>query len=285
MTSLALRTLLPEDVGALAALAQREGRNVHAGEYERFLRLEGAAGIAVEQDGALVGAITAIRYFEHGFLGPAVVQRGPDAVGIALLLIGRAVEGLLRSGAAYVETEASAEEAALLRPLGFETLRRTLVLEREPGAGRPSLSTVSFEDPHLLDVGILDAGVAGFGRKEYIAQLTREVPQSARVLERHGEVEGYIVARRSRRGYHLGPLVTRDAGSEGARDLVRDAVAPIASWPIVALVPEPSALLRDLAAEGFAQVGTLERMRAGRGPAAPAEPTATEWLLGGRITG
>jgi hypothetical protein len=106
-------------------------------------------------------------------------------------------------------------------------------------------------------------------------------------VERDGEVAGYVLARRSRRGYHLGPLVTRAGDAETARLLLADALESVAGWPVVALAPEGSALLEALKAGGFAEVGTLTRMRTGvpGREADDAGPGATEWLVGGRITG
>jgi predicted N-acetyltransferase YhbS len=285
VTSLTLRALTPADAAPLAHLAQRAGRNVHESEFARFLALEGAAGLVVERDGATVGAITHMRYFEHGFLGPVVVEKGSDSTGVSLHLVGRALETLLRTGAAYVEVEASPDEAHLLRPLGFTTLRRTLVMERPAHERSPTGRTVPMASRHLLDLGILDASAVGFGRKEYVVALARDLPEAARALEHDGDVEGYVVARRAKRGHLVGPLVTRDASVASATTLLEDAVAPLSASSIVALVPEPSALLPELDRFGFAQVGTLERMRAGKPPEPGSGPSATGWLLGSRITG
>lgn len=278
-----MRFLLPEDGEAVARLAQRDGRNVDETEYARFLRLEGASGIAASRDGELVGAITAIRYFEHGFLGPAMVPEENDA-GLALLLVGRAVEALRRSGASYIETEASAQDAPLFEGLGFQTIHETVVLQRDPSSATQSLSTIALSDEHALDVGILDAGVAGYGRKEYILALRDACPHGARVLERHGEVEGFIVARRAKRGHHLGPLVTRGADLADAKALLIDAIAALSDSPLVVLAERTSPVIPLLEAQGFTEVGSLRRMRAGERASADAA-LGTQWLTGGRLTG
>lgn len=285
---LEVRPLTRDDLPALVALAHQQGRNVHRSEYERFLDLEGAHGLVLARDGALLGAVTVIRYFESGFIGPVVLDGGPDAVGLSILLLQQAVEGLQRSGVGLLEAEAADGEAQLLAGLGFAPVRRTLVLERPPaGPTGAAVSTVPMEPHHLLDVGALDASVVGYGRKEFLLALRDGHPEGARVVETAGEASGYVLVRRSRRGYHLGPLVTRDADPAEARALLADALESAAGWPVVALVPESSGLLGTLVEAGFQPVGGLVRMRAGA-PGRPAgEPAApaTEWVLGSRLTG
>lgn len=284
-----LRPMTREDLPAVVALAHAEGRNVHRSEYDRFVGLEGAHGFVLYRDGALVGAVTAMRYFENGFLGPVVLGSGPGSVGVSILLLQRAIETLQRGGVALLDAEAGDVEAAVLSGLGFQALRRTLVLERPAAAptGRLSLST-PMEPRHFLDIGALDAEVVGHGRKEFLLSLMEETPAGARVVERDGDVAGYVLVRRSRRGYHLGPLVTRTGDEEAAQALLADALESVAGWPVVALAPEGSPLLDLLRARGFAEVGGLTRMRTGvpgRAVEETAGPAATEWLVGSRITG
>lgn len=136
----------------------------------------------------------------------------------------------------------------------------------------------------MLDIGALDAAVAGYGRKEYLDALRREHPDGARVVERGGDIAGYALLRRAPRGWHLGPLVTRAGDAEHARALVRDALAR-ADGAIVALVPDEPAALALWRAEGFREVGSLAHMRAGTAELDSASLPATQWALGGRITG
>ena len=285
-----LRAMTREDVPAVVALAQAQGRNVHPSEYDRFVGLEGAHGFVLFRDGALEGAVTAMRYFENGFLGPVLLGPGPDSVGFSILLLQRAIETLQRSGVALLDAEAGDVEAAVLSRLGWRPLRRTLVLERPAAAatGRLSIST-PMEPRHLLDIGALDADVVGHGRKEFLLSLMEENPGGARVVERDGDVAGYVLVRRSRRGFHLGPLVTREGDAEAARALLADALESVAGWPVVALAPEESPLLDALRSGGFEEVGGLTRMRTGvpgREVAEPeGAPVATECLVGSRITG
>lgn len=269
-----------DDLGALDAMCA--SRNVHRREYERFIGLEGAHGLVAAVEGHVIGAVTAMRYFEHAFLGPVLTHADQDAVGVSLALVAGAVEGLQRSGATIIEAQATRDEAVVLGNLGFEAVGHTVVMERAAAALAAHDGTRAMREDDLLDVGALDADAAGFGRKEYLAWLRREHPDGARVVERDGEVAGYALARRSRRGWHLGPLVTRGADAEAAASLARAVVAPVASWPVVALASDDdaAALLRGV---GFERVGGLVRMRAGERP--PMDGAVRQWALGGRMTG
>lgn len=279
--ALVLRPMGREDVAAVGALALDQGRNVDARDYERFLGLEGARGLVVERDGALLGAATVMRYFEHAMLGPVLVRQEGD--GLAIALLAHLIEAMQRDGVTTIEAEAGAGEEPILARMGFDVLRKTLVLERPPGGSVEGAGSVAMRTHHLLDVGSLDAAAVGWGRKEYIAALARELPAAARVLEADGDVVGFALLRRAPRGYALGPIVTRSAGTEDAAHLVRDALNVAAGERVVMLVPESSALLPALEREGFRAVGALTRMRAG--PAAQPRADATEWALGSRITG
>lgn len=286
---LELRPMTKEDIPDVVALAQARGRNVHRSEYDRFVGLEGAHGFVLRRGGVLEGAVTAMRYFENGFVGPVLLGPGPDSVGFSILLLSRAIEALQRSGVALLDAEAAEGEQAVLAGLGFRELRRTLVLERPAQAptGQPP-RTAPMEPRHFLDIGALDAEAVGHGRKEYLLALMEETPSGARVVERDGEVAGYVLVRRSRRGYHLGPLVTRAGDAEAARLLLADALEGVAGWPVVVLAPEGSGLLDELRSGGFQEVGGLARMRTGvpgRDVAEAGGPGATEWIVGGRITG
>lgn len=270
------------DLPALDILCR--DRNVHTREYERFVELEGASGLILTDESGVIGAVTSMRYFEHGFLGPVLLRPTVDGVGLAIALLAHAIEGLQREGVNVIEAEAADEEALVLRSMGFEAIRTTLVHQRGPGPAPSSGATRPMMPADLLDVGALDADAAGWGRKEYLATLQHEHPEGARVTEQEGDITGYALVRRSRRGYHVGPIVTRGDDEALASLLLRDAVASVASWPLVALSPAEPRMQASLERAGFTKVGELTRLRAGRRDDA-GRAAAAEWLLGGRITG
>lgn len=267
--------MTPTDLAAVQTLCVE--RNVHDREYERFLALEGAFGFVLELGEQIVGAVTAMRYFEHGFLGPVLLPPEQEGVGLSLALTTHVVRGLHDSAVTCIETEATADEAIVLQNLGFERVRKTFVMERRPKpAGADETRAMTRLD--MLDVGALDAEAYGFGRKEYLVSLFDEFPEGARVIEKDGDIEGFAMLRRSKRGYHLGPVVTKT--SDPTR-LIEGAIAQVAGYPIVALAPEGESA-EALARVGFEAVGELVRMRSGQ---PPTHGAATAWASGGRITG
>lgn len=284
MERLELRRLTRDDLDAMGQLVRAEGRNLHPDELPRFLALEGAYVVGVLRDGDLVGMITALRMFDHGWVGPVMMRGGEDAVGLSTVLAQEVVGGLQRLGVDLLYADATASEAVLLERMGFERVRRTLILERAPAKLDAPPRTQALEARHALDVGALDAAAAGYGRKEYILELAQAFPEGARVLADGEDVRGYALMRRSRRGFALGPVVTSEDDVEAAEALVADAVASAPTWPIVTLVPEGSPLLPALARLGFEEVGGLVRMRAGQREAGEGG-AATEWAAGGRMTG
>lgn len=268
-----------DDLPAVERLV--EGRNVHPDEYARFLKLEGGHGFMLESDdGALVGATTVFRCFERAVLGPTLLAAHAEGPGTALAMLGASIQQLQHDGVTLLEAEAGDVETPLLEAMGFRAVRRTLILERPPGPTGLAPATRAMERADLLDVGALDADAVGYGRKQFIAALL----DGARVREAaDGAIDGFVAVRRARRGYHLGPLVTRASDVDGAKRLALDAVGAVSSWPVVALAPAQSALVAALEEAGFAQVGALTRLRAGDKAAAPE--VAHEWLVGSRLTG
>lgn len=269
-----------EDAQLVGELAIARGRNAGAQDYRRFFALEGASGLVLTREGSILGAATVMRYFDHAFLGPVILRE--DADGLAIALLAKLIESMQRDGVGVIEAEAGAFEEAILSRMGFQVLRATIVLERAPGGLADRAGSAPMDERHILDVGALDADAVGYGRKEYIMALRAEHPNGARVVEREGEVAGYVLVRRTPRGAALGPLVTRPGARDEARALLRDALSEVAGERVVALVPDGSALLPDLEREGFQRVGALARMRAGERDEALS---ATEWAIGGRITG
>lgn len=281
--------MVADDVPAIARLARAQGRNAGEEEYARFSTLEGARGFVIERDGELLGIATVMRYYEHGFLGPVILHEGADSGGLAIALLAQLIEAVQRDGVHVLEAEAGRVEEAILARMGFETIRRTAVYERAPAEDTGGAGSEPMRDHHLLDVGSLDASVVGFGRKQYLAALMRDHPDGARVVLRGGDVAGYVLMRRAPHGFQLGPLVTRDDDLKVAAALLRDALATARGAYVVALAPEQGASAELLEQHGFRRVGELARMRGGTrdapGEARDAEAGATQWVLGGRITG
>lgn len=279
-----MRPMDRDDIAEVAALAREQGRNTTAEEYERLLGLEGARAWVLVRNDELIGAATAMCYFEHGFLGPLILRAGSDSAGLAIALLAQLIEAIQREGVHVIDAEAAPAEAAILERMGFTKLRETLVMERRASSVAPERETTPMEARHLLDVGELDATLVGFGRKQYLDALRRELPARARVIERAGGLSGYALVRRGARGYHVGPLVTREPDAQAATTLLRGALASV-DGPVVALVPADGPAVALLEKEGFQSVSALTRMRAGARDAPGGKGEATEWLIGGRMTG
>lgn len=272
----------PEDLPELRALVEAEGRNVAGDEYERFLKLEGGAGLVLRAPDGIVGAVTMMRHFEHGIIGPLVTTPRLSA-SLTLALYGHAVEKFQKAGVLRVDIEATEDESRILEKMGFVRMRETLVMERAPAAVEGGAAGVEpLQAAHMLDLGAMDAGAVGYGRKEYLESLRRREDAAAYATTDAGELRGYVFLRPAKRGYHLGPLVTAAGQLDDARSLLRAAVAHAADTRLVALAAESTPLMAALTEMGFREVGRLARLRAGE--QAP-ERTATEWLVGSRLTG
>src|SRR5262249_49191872 len=129
--------------------------------------------------------------------------------GVGRALMEYALTRLDRLGVPTVRLDATPLGQPLYEQLGFVT---EYVLTRFEGPA-PSVEAAGGGRParpaHLEGLVRVDCAGAGPGRGKILRRLFAEYPGEARVVERQGRVEGYLMARPGARALYVGPCVAR----------------------------------------------------------------------------
>lgn len=221
------RPLEARDVPEAVRLVNAEGWAFDELEFHRMLALGG--GVAVDVGGALTGLLTLITHSKLAWIGNVAVR--PEARG-------------KRLGARLVDAALAAARARRVETVGlFSVLPAVSLYERAGfrGAGRVvswrgvtdgSRRLPANVAPLTLDrvneVARFDAPLAGDDRSRMLRVLAAEFPASSFVLEDARGIRGFVVAKTSRSGAEIGPLVARSGDAAALAVLFDAALAALA---------------------------------------------------------
>lgn len=130
---------------------------------------------------------------------------------------------------------------------------------------------------HWPQVLALDATAFGGSREVVLRNLAARQPKTALVVERDGELAGFVLGREGRAALQIGPLVARD--DQTACDLLGAALAragapPAPAAPVYVDIADHAAALQAWAlAQGFEVQRPFTRMAHGRRGYAPGDAT------------
>ena len=208
---LAIRVMRPDDIPAGQRLREQAGWNQTADDWRRLLDWEPDGCFAAELGGAVVATATTTVYGPAlAWIGMVLVDEGQRRRGIGKALFGHAMGYLDGRGVATIGLDATPDGKALYDQLGY---RDAYGLERRigrppdlpPGDARP------LAEADLPAVLGLDERASGCDRARILRALHAGAPDGCFVVERGGELAGYLLGRPGTRAWHLGPLVARDA--------------------------------------------------------------------------
>src|SRR5262249_21357750 len=81
-----------------------------------------------------------------------------------------------------------------------------------PSAPVPGVQTAC--ERHLDGILQLDRAVTATDRSKVLRRFLQEQPDAVRVVERGGQVDGFLMARRGARAWQIGPCLARDGAGE-----------------------------------------------------------------------
>ena len=220
-------------------------------------------GIAVEQDGQLVGTALWWPYGENfASAGMIIVAASAQRRGIGGALM---TELLEQTGRRMVILNSTEEGYALYAKLGFvadgAVHQHQAVLDQVPQVeGDDAIRNFASEDFDALMA--LDREASGMDRRALIDALIAN--GTVRVIERDGAMTGFGFGRRWGRGYVIGPVVAPDMS--GARALIADLAAPYQGGFVRIDVTLASRLSPWLEEIGLPKVGQVTSMALGTPP-------------------
>lgn len=228
MTTRSLDPALPRDllltedhIEACLALSAEAGWNQTGADWRMLLQLGQGFGLQTA-DGHLVATALALPFAgPFAWISMVLVTPAWQRRGLASRLMRRAIQAI-EAGGRIPMLDATPAGRAVYRALGFTDgwgftrwsgtapSAHAARLASPPSPGALPRPIKEGDWPRLL---ALDRPVFGADRSALLRALWQRQPRAAWLLERQGELLGFLLGRDGRHATQLGPLVARDAAS------------------------------------------------------------------------
>jgi ribosomal protein S18 acetylase RimI-like enzyme len=176
----------------------------------------------MEVDGKPVGHVFSISYGKLGWIGLLIVKAEYRGKGIGTVLTKKAMNYLTDRGVETIKLEAVSTIANLYRKLGFvdeyDSLRFMGVKRKTTLPSSCHVRPLKKEE--LTKLAVFDAEYFGADRIKVLSRLYRDNPQLCFVSQVQSKIVGYIMCRKTKDGYKIGPWVCRPENPEVARQLL-----------------------------------------------------------------
>lgn len=214
------RKMRPVDIPGGLELCRASGWNQLARDWELFLKLSPLGCRVAVNNGHVVGSVATLR-FQHCFSWISMVLVDPAArgqgVGTQLLYEALNLLGDMRT----IRLDATPAGHAIYRKLDFqdecwlsrmELIAPSTVLPVQDNVARPMMPA------DLPDVLKLDREVFGADRQIILEWMFTGAPEYSWIVNRAGQLAGYMFGRHGFVFEHLGPVIAHD--HETAQQLV-----------------------------------------------------------------
>jgi len=259
-----LRLLRPSDIAAAMRLSAEAGWNQVAADWQIFLDLGEAYGLATRDDGRLIATAATLPHGKSfAWISMVLVAEDCRRRGLARWLLRHCANRLL-DRQLVPGLDATPAGRAVYLGLGFQDCwsMRRLVLHgafrhdnRERGDDALVRPLQAGDWPALF---AYDRAVFGGDRGVLLRRLSDRLPGAALVAKRSGRLDGFILGRDGRVMTQIGPLVAENENT--AQALLRHALRMQASPLAIDLADRHERLGRWLVERGFAVERPLTRM-------------------------
>jgi len=262
---ISIRLLTEDDLKAADAIL---GSAFHrseswANDLHLFQKLQPDGIILAHKREMPAGMVASITYSNYAYVGMMGVHQDFQRQGIGLALMQHLLARLDQQGVGQVILDASPFGQPLYEKLGFVALKEVYVLQRQTGQltfqRSRDVQSLSLQDLDLITAS--DKQAFGADRSRLLQALVQIHSKRAFfVINKHGGVDGYLIAQRNR----IGPWVMQS--SEKAELMLRAALSLPFPGPISVAVPSENmdavTLLQD---NGFKIVRVNRHMMRGLG--------------------
>ncbi|MDP6831675.1 MAG: GNAT family N-acetyltransferase [Alphaproteobacteria bacterium] len=196
--------LTSSDVDGAVALNAEAGWNQNGADWR--LMLEQGEGTGVSDNGALVASSMLLpQGGRFGWIAMILVTPHWQRKGLASRLMRRCIE---RAEALGLVAGLDATEAGrrVYLPLGFQDIYSLTRWQAENPNVEAADGVRAMSASDLDAVAAWDAEIFGAPRPDLLAHLHGRCPGRAFVLERDGELQGFVLARDGRLATQIGPL-------------------------------------------------------------------------------
>jgi ribosomal protein S18 acetylase RimI-like enzyme len=222
-----IRQMTAADVSLGMRLKEQAGWNQLEADWRRFLAMQPDGCIVAEVDGAPVGTAVGCIFGSVAWIAMVLVDVAVRGRGIGKALVEHTVSFVEGQGATCVRLDATPLGRPVYEKLGFLP---QFSLTRYAGAlaveARPPASSNTPQTPARIArrddfdaILALDRSVTRTDRRKFLLRLFSERPDM-QLVERGGNVEGYLAVRHGSGALQLGPCI---ASADGGERLLRDA--------------------------------------------------------------
>ncbi|MCH8216209.1 MAG: GNAT family N-acetyltransferase [Planctomycetes bacterium] len=231
---LAIRTMTPTDAPVVLALSEQAGWNQGKADWQRFLAMEPEGCFVAETNGEPVGTTVTCVFGGVAWIGMVLVDPRARRRGVATGLMKHALAYLEGRGVQTVRLDATETGRLVYEGLSFVT---EFSLTRYQGTAPPAgeNAQVVSATPDMYDELIaFDARAAGANREKMLTRLFSTSPCGTRVLNRRGQLEGFITTRSGVHALQIGPCI---ASPSAGAILLSDMLNRCAGQPVILDVP------------------------------------------------
>lgn len=253
----AITPLRPADLEGAQALVAEARWNQLPADWQLFLEL-GAAWKVEDEGGAVVATAAVLPFDRFGWISMVLVTQARRRQGLATALLAHGIAHLRASGRVPV-LDATPAGRTVYGPLGFRDgwaitrWRRTAPGPIRPDAPRVTAPVRPLRADDWPAIEAMDRRAFGADRGPVLRRLHARSRGFACVLEQHGKVAGFLLARGGRQATQLGPLVI-DSGTApagGAEALLAHALERVPGPVLLDALDSHAALRPWLAGAAF----------------------------------
>jgi predicted N-acetyltransferase YhbS len=267
MEPLSIRTLTEKDIEFAYELNTTEQWNDRKEDLLRMYNYEPKGCFIAELQKKPIGHIFSVSYGKLGWIGLLIVKTEHRRKGTATQLMKRAVDYLLQCGVETIKLEAVPEMAELYRKLGFidecDSLRFSKTLAKPDLQAKDGPAPIKKEN--ISEIAEFDEKFFGANRTKVLASLFKENTQLCLAAYDREAVDGYIMCRKAKNGFKIGPFVCNPENTQTADDLLQALANRLVSTTLYVGLPATNKNAVDLLTKrGFTRYSMSIRMRLGQ---------------------
>ena len=264
----AIRSMTTADLPVALALTEQAGWNQGESDWRRFLQMEPEGCFVAETKGEPVGTTVTCVFGELAWIGMVLVDKRARRRGVATGLMKHALAYLEARGVQTIRLDATERGRLVYEGLSFVT---EFQLTRYQGTARAATAEaqVVAATPDILPALIaFDARTAGANREKMLTRLFSSSPCGTGVLNRRGQLEGFITTRSGVHALQIGPCI---ASPSAGAILLGDMVNRCAGQQVILDVPcQNTTAIGVTESFGFKAHRHFTRMYRGRAPTGDA---------------
>jgi ribosomal protein S18 acetylase RimI-like enzyme len=248
------------DLDFFMHLMNMVGWGMTSQDYDRILKFSPEGCFIAEEEGKELGIITSINYGESAWIGNLIVLPETREKGIGTLLMRRAIDHLVSTGAKAIRLDGVKPAISLYHRLGFKNEYWSL---RFIGIGEmhPQANCLPMQKQDLDKVAKLDLLVFKVSRREILEYVYDLFPELCFTSWVNEDLVGYIMAKDAKDHVKIGPWVVKQGNYSVAERLLFSVMNQRAREKLWVGVPEGNrSSIHILEKNGFKSLQSSLRM-------------------------